>query len=598
MNPSLNRFSDVLEGMFKIEPQEGPSRVMTADAAVRKFVRPGMALHTLITHAFPYALINEVTRQFWRKDPGFTLLALGAVNQALVFLRGGMLKRIVSSYCGDVYPAPGPNPNFNQAYLDGQVKIENWTVLTFSQRMLAGALGLPGIPTRSLAGSTMAEDNRDAYARIPDPFGEGETGFLKALRPDLSLVHGWVADAAGNVLFSPPLSENLWGALGAREGAVVSVEKIVDTDFIRQYAHLARLPAQYVRAVVELPFGAHPGGFFGRPIRDCRSYAEDYDFIVNFRRQTREPDTFDAWIREWILDCKNHEDYLKKLGPSHLTDLIAKGRPDSWEDELALLSGQISDDPVAAPTEIMTVVAARRLVDRCQEQGYRAILAGQGISNLAAWLANYLLKRQEVEVDLVAETGFFGYAPRPGNPFLFNFANIPRCKMLTDSLTGLGTVVGGATANCIGSLSSGQVDKFGNVNSTLIPGVYYLVGSGGANDVLSTASEVVVTAQLLPMRYVDQVPYITGSGRRVSAVVCDKGVFEKPPGHEELVLTALVPDGDRSRQDVVEEIKGLLGWEPKVAPDLGWIELPTGEELQTIRILDPRRAFLKLPKED
>jgi acyl CoA:acetate/3-ketoacid CoA transferase alpha subunit len=149
--------------MFKVEPQEGPSRVMTAENAVKKFVRPGMALHTLITHAFPYALINEVTRQFWKKDPKFTLLALGAVNQALVFLRGGMLERIVSSYCGDVYPAPGPNPNFNQAYLDGQVQIENWTVLTFSQRMLAGALGIPGIPTRSLAGSTMAEDNRDSY---------------------------------------------------------------------------------------------------------------------------------------------------------------------------------------------------------------------------------------------------------------------------------------------------------------------------------------------------------------------------------------------------------------------------------------------------
>jgi acyl CoA:acetate/3-ketoacid CoA transferase alpha subunit/acyl CoA:acetate/3-ketoacid CoA transferase beta subunit len=565
---------------------------------VRRFIREGMALHTLVTHAFPYALINEVVRQFWRKDPKFTLLALGAVNQALVFLRGGMLERIVTSYCGDVYPAPGPNPNFNEAYLGGRVTIENWTVLTFSQRMLAGALGLSGMPTRSLSGSSMAEDNQDAYTRIPDPFGDGEAGFLKALRPDLSLVHGWVADPAGNVLFSPPLSENLWGALGARQGAVVSVEKIVDTDFIRQHAHLARLPAQYVRAVVELPFGAHPGGFFGRPIRDCKSYAEDYDFIVDFRNRNRDPETFDAWIREWILDCRNHQEYLKKLGPSRLADLIAQGRPDSWEDELALLSGEISDDPVAVPTEIMTVHAAHRLVDRCREKGYRAILAGQGTSNLAAWLANYLLERQQVEVDLVAETGFFGYAPRPGNPFLFNFANIPRCKMLTDSLMGLGAVVGGATSSCIGSLSAGQVDKHANINSTLIPGVYYIVGSGGACDVLSTADEVVLTAPLLPMRYVDQVPYVTGPGRRVSTVVCDRGVFEKPPGHEELVLTALVPEGDKSKQEVVEEIKGLLGWEPKVASELGWVDLPTPEELKSIRILDPRRAFLKLPKED
>jgi acyl CoA:acetate/3-ketoacid CoA transferase beta subunit len=142
------------------------------------------------------------------------------------------------------------------------------------------------------------------------------------------------------------------------------------------------------------------------------------------------------------------------------------------------------------------------------------------------------------------------------------------------------------------------VDKFGNINSTQIPGVYYIVGSGGACDVLSTADEVILTAQLSPMRYIEEVPYITGPGRRVSTVVCDKGVFEKPPGHEELVLKALVPDGDKSKQDVVEEIKGLLGWEPKVVPEPGWIEMPTPEELMTIRILDPRRAFLKLPKED
>jgi acyl CoA:acetate/3-ketoacid CoA transferase beta subunit len=407
-----------------------------------------------------------------------------------------------------------------------------------------------------------------------------------------------VADPAGNVLFSSPLSENLWGALGAREGAVVSVEKIVDTDFIRQNAHLARLPAQYVRAVVELPFGAHPGGFFGRPLRDCKSYAEDYDFIVDFRNRNRDPETFDAWIQEWILDCEDHQAYLKKLGSSRLADLLQKGRPDSWEDELAVLAGRVSDAPAPVPTEIMTVEAAHRLMNRCRQKGYRTILAGQGTSNLAAWLANYLLKREGVEVDLVAETGFFGYAPRPGNPFLFNFANIPRCKMLTDSLVGLGTLVGGSSANCIGSLSAGQVDKYGNVNSTLIPDVYYLVGSGGACDVLSTAGEVVLSTQLLPLRYVERVPYITGTGQRVSTVVCDQGVFEKQPGREELVLVALVPEGGKSKPERVEQIKALLGWEPKVAPELDWVELPTAEELKAIRMLDPRRAFLKLPKED
>jgi hypothetical protein len=413
----------------------------------------------------------------------------------------------------------------------------------------------------------------------------------------VSLVHGWVSDPAGNVLFSPPLSENLWGALGARHGAIVSVEKIVDTDFIRAHGHLARLPASYVQAVVELPFGAHPSGFFGRPVRGCQSYAEDYDFIVDFRNANRDADRFREWVEKWVLSCATHEEYLKKVGPSRLADLIAKGRPDAWELELAGLAGQISRAPQAAPSERMTVEAARRLVSRCRTQGYRTILAGQGVSNLAAWLACYLLRRESVEIDLVAETGLFGYDPRPGNPFLFNFANLPRCKMLCDALWTLGAFVGGSNSRCLGSLSAGQVDRNGNVNSTLIPGAMYLVGSGGACDVLNTAAEVMVSAPLAPFRFVDRVPYVTGPGTRVTTLVTDRAVWEKAPGGGELKLSALFRDGDRSREELVRSLRGEVGWSFAAEQDPSWIEPATLEELLAIRLMDPRRAFLKLPKE-
>jgi acyl CoA:acetate/3-ketoacid CoA transferase alpha subunit/acyl CoA:acetate/3-ketoacid CoA transferase beta subunit len=596
MNPDLGRFNRALDEVFNVPPSEGPSRVTDLKTAVSQNIKPGMALHTLVTHAFPYGLINEVLRQFWKKDPGFTLLTLGAVNHAVMMLEGGLLERIVTTYCGDVYPAPGPNPNFNTAYLEKKVSIENWSVLSFCLRLLAGALGLAGIPSRSLMGSSMAEDNSSAYAAFSDPFEGSQQGFVKALRPDVSLVHGWVADPAGNVLFSPPLAENLWGALAAKNGAIVSVEKIVDTDFIRANSHLTRLPAQLVRAVVELPFGAHPGGFYGRPVTTCKSYAEDYDFIVDFRNANRDPDKFAAWLDQWVLGCRDHHDYLKRVGPSRLTDLIQKGRPDAWESELARLADLISDDPRPLPTETMTVEAARRIYQGCKDKGYSLILAGQGISNLAAWLASFMLKSDSLEVDLVAETGFYGYTPRPASPFLFNFANIPNCKMLTDSLLSLGGLVGSRRAGCIGSLSAGQVDKFANINSTLIPDVMYLVGSGGACDVLNTARETILTVPLAPLRYLDRVPYITGPGSRVTTVVSDKCVFVKQSDQRQLRLASLVKDGDRSAEDIVSQIKAMLGWEPKIDQELNWVEPAGPDQLLTIRMLDPRRAFLKPPK--
>ena len=64
----------------------------------------------------------------------------------------------------------------------------------------------------------------------------------------------------------------------------------------------------------------------------------------------------------------------------------------------------------------------------------------------------------------------------------------------------LGTLVGGAGTTTIGCLGGAQIDRFGNVNSTRIEPRPFLVGSGGGNDVASTAAENVVVATLTPQR--------------------------------------------------------------------------------------------------
>ena len=88
------------------------------------------------------------------------------------------------------------------------------------------------------------------------------SGLLAPLRADVALLHAPIADRAGNVALHPPLLEGVWGALGARRGAIVTVERIVDD--IRPWSHLVRIPAHRVLAVVECPMGAHPGGLLRR----------------------------------------------------------------------------------------------------------------------------------------------------------------------------------------------------------------------------------------------------------------------------------------------------------------------------------------------
>src|SRR5207302_2097255 len=120
--------------------------------------------------------------------------------------------------------------------------------------------------------------------------------------------------------------------------------------------------------------------------------------------------------------------------------------------------------------ESAIVAAARLLKERIRDVGATAMLAGAGMANLAAWLAAYDLAEEGVNVDLVAEMGLVGYWPRPGEPMLFNQRNFPTCTMLADIDFTMSILVAGGRARAIGALGAAQLDRRGNINSTLVPG--------------------------------------------------------------------------------------------------------------------------------
>jgi acyl CoA:acetate/3-ketoacid CoA transferase beta subunit len=158
--------------------------------------------------------------------------------------------------------------------------------------------------------------------------------------------------------------------------------------------------------------------------------------------------------------------------------------------------------------------------------------------------------------------------------------------MLTDISTTISVLIGGGSARSIGALGAAQVDKHGNINSTLVPGEYLLMGSGGANDVVTCATESLVIATQSKERFLDHVPYITGPGARVSAVVSTLGVFHKD--QDELVLTGVFgSDVEAAARECVER----CGWELRVARGVEAIEPPSPNELKMLRVMDPKGWF-------
>jgi acyl CoA:acetate/3-ketoacid CoA transferase alpha subunit/acyl CoA:acetate/3-ketoacid CoA transferase beta subunit len=556
------------------------SNVMPLDEAVAH-VRAGDSVHVMCGHTRWTAAARELVRQWWGRDPGFELVMLSLSSLGTLFFRGGLVRKVVTGYSGDIFPNFTPNPIFGEAYLSGRVEVEHWSFLAFAQRMEAAARGLPAVTTASIAGSSMAEN--PGFAEVDTPYGR--VGLLEAYAPDVALLHGAVADAEGNVALHPPLLEGVWGALAARRGAIVTVERIVDD--IRPWSHLVKIPAHRVLAVVECPLGAHPGGLFGR-YTPAEPYGEDLQFWTEVRDASRSDD-FDEWIRRWVLDVESQEQYLAQLGEERIASLLRRAERDSWQDD----ERDHPPDLEAPPNDWERAAAfgARVLADRIVATEADGVLAGAGVANLATWLAVEQARDRGSRCVLTAELGLWGYEPTLADPFVFNHRAFPSSTMLADSSEVLGMIVPGPGTTTLACLGAAIVDVEGNIDSTVVPNKAFLVGSGGGNDTALAADEVVVMTTLTARRTVERVPYVTSPGVRVSHLVTDLGVFTK--GDDGRFVLVAVPEGDATLAERVEQVRARCGWELVVADELDELAPPTSDEVATLRRWDPTGYFLR-----
>lgn len=554
-------------------------KTATLAQAIADHVRPGDALHLGGTHVRGAAAAWEIVRQFRGTDPGFEIQSLSMSTALAPLLHEGLVRRVVTTWAGDAYYAPGPNPVFADAR-DKGVEFRHWSIMTFPQRLQAGARGLEWTTTKSLVGSDLARDNAGDVREL-------EPGLLliRSLTPDVSFFHAPAADAAGNVIMPPPLLENVWGALAARRGVIVTVERIVDEDVVRAHSSIVKIPSHVVLAVCEVPFGAHPGGVFARDVAGVTGYGEDYPFWAQMRAACRDPSALDEWIREWILDPPDRAAYVQKLGRARIDGLVAQSDPSTIPPHVAASLAAVNLEAPVTPAERAIIAGARLLSERIEQDGLTHMLAGAGMSNLAAWLAASECAAAGVSVDLVAEMGLVGYRPNAGEPFIFNHRNFPSCSMLSDIETVLGVLMGGARARSVGALGAAQIDKHGNLNTTLVGG-RMLMGSGGANDVATAATCSVVTMSQDRARFVDRVEYVTSPGERIVAMATTHGIYRKDDG--EFVLTAVYDDDlDAGIREAVQN----CGWALRIAPSVEQIPPPTASEIETLRLLDPDGHF-------
>jgi glutaconate CoA-transferase, subunit B len=134
----------------------------------------------------------------------------------------------------------------------------------------------------------------------------------------------------------------------------------------------------------------------------------------------------------------------------------------------------------------------------------------------------------------------------------------------------------------VGFLGASQIDRFGNINTTVI-GDYQrpkvrLPGAGGAPEIATSVENVFVMLRQTRRAFVEQLDFKSSRGDRVRVVVTDLGILEPRDG--ELTLTRVHPGVG------VDDVRAATGWELAVAPDLSRTEPPTVAELAALRELE------------
>lgn len=545
--------------------------------AVRECVKAGDTMHFVFSHNRSHAAVWEVARQF-RDQRNLRLVATGLLEYATVLCAGGAISSLESAFAGNTYPSPSPSRVLIQHFEKDVESDPNWTNLTMTLRLMAGALGWPFVPTTSLVGSDL--EHGAGRTRIDNPFGEGAAMLLAPLCPDVAFIHAALADTDGNAVIYGPDAEELWGAYAARR-VIVTAERVVSPEEFRALGPRPGLPGHCVTAVVEAPYGAHPQAQFVWNAEDgVAPYAEDYAMRQNMRSLSRDEKAMRAWMEEWVFGL-DHAGYLAKVGKERLAQLHDMTPP--------TVSAAVFENVTAE--ERAAVVAMREAIAAATTGSHNVFFAGIGVSHIAAWAAEARCRDNGVKVDLVAETGMYGFRPYQGDPYLFNYPNTRSSLMHSSFLRMLGALAGPRAQRVLVFLAAAQLDRHGSINSSRAANGQLIVGSGGANDLANGGGDCLVVMPLRPGRLVDCLPFVTSPARRLHGVATDRGWLAPAHSGGDLQIAAVM--AVLGQEDAaVREIQALCDWPIEASAALQRIEPPTAAELAVVRAFDPARVLL------
>ncbi|CAN5532967.1 CoA transferase subunit A [soil metagenome] len=304
-------------------PTERIKPVLTMQEFVRRYVPDGQQL-LIGGFAFndPAALAHEIIRQR-RRDLFVMKTSGGVLVDQLVGAE--CVTRLLSCH---VWNSVGPVPAhcFRRALEQGKphrLQIEELSYGAFTMSLMAGACGLPFMPTTPVQGAghfTQRTLMPEKFGVVASPFGGEPVCVVPPLTPELGVFHVQRVDQFGNAQMFGPTGEMRY-AMAACKKLLVIAEEMVDTALIRERPEATVAPGFMVEAVVIEPWAAHPTDAFGY-------YWRDLEHNSLYGEMSRTEAGFQQYIDEWITGTANHAEFIAKLGSNRLAEL--QSRKDTW----------------------------------------------------------------------------------------------------------------------------------------------------------------------------------------------------------------------------------------------------------------------------
>lgn len=310
------------------------NKVMTIEEAVSRFMRDGahLSIGGFTLNRNPMAAVYEIIRQGYK---GLHVYAHSNGTGVDELIGAGCVDKLEIAYAGNGKTA-ATCIRFRKAVEDGRLKVEDYSNFMMSLRFLAGAMGVPFMPTLSGFGSDMAtkwgfsKEMRRADPKLVDeklvimdnPFGDwggaAKVLLVPAINPDVTFIHVQTADTMGTCRIDGLTFADVEQARASHH-VVVTCEELVAPEALRDRPEQNQIPFIHVSAVCHVPYGGYPTAVY-------RHYDYDAAYLRAYATAAKDDAAFKRFQDKHVHGVADHPAFLALMGDDRLAAVKADPR--------------------------------------------------------------------------------------------------------------------------------------------------------------------------------------------------------------------------------------------------------------------------------